>query len=135
MHDFGPLDLEPRPAQDIHLHRGVRQVLRLAAVRRLYLDDDVPSAPAPGVPGQDVHAGVGVLRQEPGLVDRRQTPVQGLPSGRDLVVVLIEGQIDQLAARDLAPGTLPDLLPLGEQVLLAGGERQLRGVRLVHPPP
>jgi hypothetical protein len=131
VHHLGSLHLEARASQHVHLHRRVRQMLRLAAVRGLHFDHRVP----PGRPLQDIHPDVGLVRQEPGLIDRRRVALQGLARGRDLVVVLIVRQTDELASRDVAPGALADLSALREQVLLPRRGHELRRGGVVYPPP
>ena len=131
MHQLRPLHLKARTPQHMHLDRRVRQMLRFAAVGCLHLDHRV----APGRPLQNVHANVRLIRQEPGLVDRRQATVQGLACGRHLVVVLVVREIDELAPGHVAPRVLADFPPLREPVLLPRRRRQLRRLGLVHPPP
>src|SRR6267143_2296529 len=106
-------------------------MLRLAAVRRLHLDHRV----TPGRPLQNVDPHVSLVRQKPGLVDRREVAPQGCARGRHLVIVLIDREIDQLAPGDVAPRALAHFPPLRKQVLLPRRRGQLRRVGLVHPPP
>ena len=131
MHDLGALHREACPPQHVHLDGRVGKVLRLAAVGRLDLDHAV----APGGALQDVDPHVGVVRQKPGLVNRRHVVLQGLAGRGYHVVVLIKRQIDQLPARHVLASAHAHLASLGEQVLLPRRRRQLRGVGVVHPPP
>src|SRR6266511_6176688 len=131
MHHLGALYLEPRAPQHVDLHGRIGKVLRLAAVRRLHFDHRV----APGRALQNVDPHVGLVREEPGLVDRRQVTFQGFARGGHFVVVLIEREIDQLAPGNVTPRALADFPPLREQVLLPRRRGQLRRLGLVHPPP
>jgi len=131
MHHLGALHGEARAPQHMHLDRRIGKVLRLVAVGRLHLDHAV----APGRALQNVDPHVGVVRQKPGFVNGGRLVFQSLARGRHHVVVLIEREIDQLAPGHVLPGALTHVVPLGEQVLLPRGRRQLRCLGLVHPPP
>src|SRR2546427_12670023 len=88
----------------------VGNVLRLQAVRGLDLDHAVPPVPT-GPPLKDIDGGVGVVGEERGLVEGGGGGIapQRLAGGRDLVVELGEGQVDELATRHVRPRPLAQL--------------------------
>ncbi len=131
VHHLGALDGEAAPPQHVHLHRHVGNVLRLEAVGRLHLDHVVAARPA----RQDVHACIGVIREEPGLIQHRRVVSDGVAGRRHLVVVLVERQVDQLAARDVTAGALVYFGALREAVAERHVGNELRRVGLVHAPP
>src|SRR5229473_1086520 len=131
VHHLDAFHREPRAPQHVHLDGRIGEVFGLLAVGGLHLDHTVAARRAL----QDVHADVGVVGEEPGLVERRQLALERRARRRHLVVVLIEREVDERTPRDILPRSLSHLLPLGESVLLSFVGRQLRSVGLVHPPP
>ena len=131
VHDLGPRHREPAAPQHVHLDRDVRDVLDFQTVGRFDFDHPVTVRRAL----QDVHLCVGVVGEERGLVDGGRVAAQRVARRGDLVVVLVEGKVDELAAGDVAACHAAHLGTLVEAVAQRRRRHQLRRLGLVHPPP
>src|SRR5438445_551186 len=98
VHHLGALDGQAAPPQHVYLDGHVGDVLRLEAVGRLHLDHGVTARPA----GQDVHARVGLIREEPGLVQHRRVTAHRVARRRHPVIELVERHGRQLPPRAVA---------------------------------
>jgi len=131
VHHLRAAHREPRAPHDVHLHRHVRQVLRLRIARRLHLDEHEPVPH----PLEDVHRHEDAVGQEARLVDDRRPGRERRSRRRDAPLEIAVRQIDQHAARHVRPRERTHAMAAIEETLLRRPDDELGRLRLVGGPP